>query len=82
MDLSQFMSVMGLSASAWPGLLFLLLWSLFWKGCALWQAARRGSSWWFVILIIVNTIGILEIIYLFLILKLKLSQLFHDETTH
>jgi hypothetical protein len=59
-----------------PLLPLFLLWSLFWKGLALWHAGRRGRPWWFVILLIVNTVGILEIIFLFAVLKLKLSQLF------
>ena len=60
------------------GLLFavLVVWSLFWKGLALWHAGRRGQPWWFVILLVVNTTGILEIIYLFAVCKLKFSLLF------
>lgn len=60
----------------WPFMMPLLIWSLFWKGLALWHAGRRGQPWWFVILIVVNTAGILEIVYLFAILKLKFSKLF------
>jgi len=56
--------------------ILLILWSLFWKGLALWHAGRRGQPWWFVILLIVNTVGILEIVYLFAVAKLKWSQLF------
>lgn len=59
-----------------PLLPFLLLWSVFWKGLALWHAGRRGQPWWFVILLVVNTLGILEIIYLFGVIKLEFSQLF------
>jgi hypothetical protein len=71
----------GLGASTWihgHGLVVLLVivWSLFWKGLALWHSGRRGQPWWFVILLIVNTFGILEIIYLFAVLKLKPSKLF------
>ena len=51
------------------------LWSIFWKGLALWHAARRGQQWWFLAFLVVNTAGILEIIYLFGFLKLKFSQL-------
>lgn len=47
----------------------LVLWSLIWKGLALWRAARRGDSAWYVILLILNTAGILEIIYYFLVAK-------------
>lgn len=35
------------------------------KGFALWRAARRGESWWFVALLVVNSLGILPGIYLF-----------------
>jgi hypothetical protein len=66
----------GLTASAGVGLLLLVVWSLFWKGLALWHSGRRGQPWWFVVMLVVNTVGILEIIYLFVILKLKFSELF------
>lgn len=59
-----------------PMMILLLLWSTFWKGLALWHAGRRGQPWWFVILLLVNTVGILEIIYLFAVLKIKLEKLF------
>ena len=51
--------------------LFVLLaiWSAVWKAFALWRAARLGSKPWFIIFIILNTAGILEIIYLFVISK-------------
>lgn len=51
-----------------PQVLMLLLpvvvWSLVWKGVALWKAARNGHTAWFVALLILNTVGILEIIYI------------------
>ena len=53
-----------------------VLWSLFWKGLALWHSARKMHAWWFVILLVINTAGILEIIYLFAVLKLKVAELF------
>ena len=34
------------------------------KGLALWRSARNGQPVWFWVLIFVNTVGILEIIYL------------------
>jgi len=57
-------------------LIIIIGWSIVWKGLALWHAARKGQGWWFVILTLVNSIGILEIIYLFLVAKVKLSELF------
>lgn len=57
------------------GVLFLvvILWSFIWKGMALWKAAREGSKIWFVVLLVVNTIGILEILYLYVFSR-KSSQ--------
>jgi len=40
------------------------LWSAVLKGLALWRSARLKQVAWFVIMMIFNTVGILEIIYL------------------
>ena len=42
----------------------LLMWSTIWKGFALWRAVKNNHLVWFIVLLIVNTAGILEIIYL------------------
>ena len=42
------------------------VWSIPWKGFALWKSARRGDTIWFIFLLLINTAGILEIAYLFL----------------
>ena len=47
----------------------LMLWSLVWKGMALWHAARKGDKVWFVVLLVVNTAGILDILYLYIFSK-------------
>lgn len=49
----------------------LVVWSLVWKGMALWKSARLSNKRWFVILLIINTLGILEILYLFVFSKKK-----------
>jgi hypothetical protein len=46
-------------------ILMAVAWSLVWKGFALWRAARNDGKPWFVVLLLVNTLGILEILYLF-----------------
>lgn len=51
----------------------LILWSLVWKGMALWRAAHRSEKVWFIVFLVVNTLGILEIIYLYFIAKDKPS---------
>lgn len=40
------------------------IWSLAWKGIALWYAARNGQKWWFIALLVINTLGVLEIVYI------------------
>ncbi len=70
----------GMGTTEWlhvyaPIFAVLALWTIFWKGLALWHSAKRGQSVWFIILLIVNTVGILEIIYLFAVLKLKAKDL-------
>ncbi len=49
--------------------IIVLVWSFIWKGLALWRAARRGETYWFVALLIINTLGILEILYLYVFSK-------------
>lgn len=46
-----------------------LVWTLAWKGAALWKAARNGHKAWFVILLLVNSLAILEIIYIYYFAK-------------
>ncbi|MEK7626601.1 MAG: DUF5652 family protein [Patescibacteria group bacterium] len=50
-------------------LVLLLVWTLPWKGVALWKAARRSDRNWFIALLILNTVGILEIAYIFFFSK-------------
>jgi len=45
------------------------LWSAPWKGIALWKASRNNDLVWFIILFLVNTVGILEILYIFIFSK-------------
>ncbi len=45
-------------------IIVLSIWEMIWKGIALWKAGRNNHIGWFVAIFIVNTIGILPIIYL------------------
>lgn len=42
----------------------LLIWSIIWKGIALWKSGRHGQLYWFIALLIINSAGLLEIVYL------------------
>jgi len=61
----------GWSKEVWTVFTLLMVWSIIWKGLALWKAAKQDKKGWFVILLIVNTIGILEILYLYVFSKEK-----------
>lgn len=52
----------------------LALWSIPWKALALWKSARHSEKWWFIIFILVNTVGLLEIFYLFVLPKIKKNK--------
>lgn len=59
-----------------PWLYYVLhIWSLSWKGLALWLAARKKDKWWFVAILLLNTVGILEIFYIFAKRKYKFEFL-------
>ena len=49
----------------------LVIWTIPWKGIALWRAARNHQIAWFIVLLVLNTLAILEIIYIFAFSKKK-----------
>lgn len=54
--------------------LALFFWVIAWKGLALWKAARKGSAPWFIVLLIINTVGILEILYYYVFSEGKFNR--------
>ncbi len=59
-----------LTNNSW--IMFLLIaWLIPWKGVALWKAARNTHKKWFVVLLIMNTLAVLEILYIFFYSKKK-----------
>lgn len=68
-NLDMFLAKLGISPIvAGVILVVLLAWTLYWKGRAMWTSAKNSEKWWFVAFLLVNTIGILEIIYLYVVL--------------
>lgn len=47
------------------------IWSLAWKGVSCWTAARKEQNWWFIALLLLNTIGVLDMIYLFFVARIQ-----------
>lgn len=55
----------------------LIIWALVWKGFAMWKSARLNKPIWFTAILIINTFGILEILYIFVFSKLKSNSSTH-----
>jgi hypothetical protein len=53
-----------LSTHPWV-IVLAVIWTIPWKGVALWRAAQNQSIPWFMVFLIINTLGILEILYIF-----------------
>ena len=62
-----------LGVSLWV-FVVILIWSVVWKLLALWKSARKGHTVWFILLAIINTIGILEILYIYVFSELKFEK--------
>jgi hypothetical protein len=52
-----------------PRSILLVLWALAWKGYALWRAAKNDQKYWYIAILVINLLGILEIVYLFFFQK-------------
>ena len=50
------------------------VWALVWKGLALWKSSKKDHKIWFIILLVVNTVGILEILYIYVFSKMNFKK--------
>ncbi len=66
---SNFALLTGIGIVMGTFVFLLTVWSVFWKGFGLWIAAKENSKPWFIVILILNTAGILELIYIFLVSK-------------
>ncbi len=58
--------------------LFVSIWVLPWKAYSLWIASQRRDKKWFLVLVLINTVAILEIIYIFFVAKKKPKDIFNS----
>ena len=49
----------------------IVIWGTIWKGIGLWKAAKETQRYWFIAILILNTVGILPILYIFVFKKGK-----------
>lgn len=59
------------NAPAWfgPVTALAVIWTLVWKGMGMWKASQNRSKVWFIVLLVVNTLGILDILYIYVFSK-------------
>ena len=49
----------------------IMIWTLVWKGGSVWIASKNNQKGWVLALLVFNTVGILEIVYIFYVAKKK-----------
>lgn len=59
-------------------LLLLTLWTIPWKVYSVWLAVKNNHKKWFVALLILNTVAILEIFYIFWVAKKSWAEVSAD----
>jgi methionyl-tRNA synthetase len=75
-DYSQIANVLGIPLYLYY---IIIIWSLIWKALALWKSARKNRMIWFIVLLVVNTVGILEILYIFIFSKIGEAKVKKEE---
>ena len=59
-----------LLANQWAYIL-IFAWDISWRLLAMWHAARQNQKIWFVALLLINSVGLLPLIYLVFVSKKK-----------
>ena len=57
-------SIFGITPTIILLFIFICLWETVWKGIALWKSGKNRQFAWFVCIFVINTLGILPIVYL------------------
>ncbi|MFA6257187.1 MAG: DUF5652 family protein [Candidatus Paceibacterota bacterium] len=59
-------------------LILLTLWTIPWKVYSVWLAVKNDHKKWFIVLLLLNTVAILEIFYIFKIAKKSWAEVSGD----
>lgn len=62
-----------LSTSLLVTIIAVSIWDLAWRGFALWKAATSKQRRWFIALLLINSAGIVPVLYLSIVHKKHLS---------
>lgn len=71
--LIELSSSFGISTTALVILFLIILWEAVWKMIALWKSARNNHLIWFILVAVINSAGILPILYIFLFSKIDIE---------
>lgn len=55
----------------WLVIILIMAWTLPWKIAALWRASKHNDKVWFVVLLVVNTLAVLDILYIYVFSRRK-----------
>ena len=55
-------------------IILLIIWEGIWKGIGLWKSAKKGHIVWFVCIFVLNTLGILPILYIYVFSKKRVEK--------
>ena len=55
-------------------LVAIVIWSFVWKMLAMWKSARKKQVGWFIAVALLNTVGILQILYYFVFSEMKVPK--------
>lgn len=69
----NFMSWQGGGLRSW--MVLLVIWDLVWRGLALWRSAQEKKQYWFIAMLVLNTAGILPLVYLIFFAKKKILKI-------
>lgn len=67
-------SLLSVSGSMTPIIILLVISDLILRGVSLYRSAQKGQTVWFVALLIINSLGVLPIIYLLINKDIRLSK--------
>lgn len=75
MNFGEILTSLGISPEMFVVIIvFIGIWELVWNGLALWKSAQNRDKGWFIAMLLINDLGILEMLYYFVFSKKETQQ--------
>jgi len=71
MPIAELSQLLGISPTFLFIIILIAIWDGIWKLIALWKSAKNSELAWFIILALINSAGILPILYIYIFSKEK-----------